>query len=724
MIVNADQVENYFSDPDNVHKLYVYEIVDFNNNVESIVSQNTNNFLKIKFVGFKKGIYESCTFSPQIKVLSDTNDIGMKINTDFNFISNDDFTFLEQTNKTYVFTINKPFEEANNEVYFISDNCVKAMNELSDRDLDQIKLDDAANLINLYSIGLQNIKKLEIGKNSTINFKLVDQLPDFENAKNKITKITYKLPINSLVQTIQLIGNIKNDSVNTYDVLENEQLDISLDQSTIGMIPLYVKYKNVNPKANIEILNFSLSKQLPLVAYKKIITKEDNTFNAFFEEFKQDGELSTEIKELIKLIKKLICSTWIYSMDFDIFDRKNNDYINYHNIVYANKTALEYNTNLIVQYEWKYPEMINTVAYSYFKAICYALSNVIVSPFGYDQEKLSEEHKNILWFYPTISVEEKWIKAQFNSDGSFKNDLQEIYIGINSNFFLINHDDDLNITIANKTIEFNEVQNGNYFPRSTINEVKDEYYQVWMFLKNKNDVFKFINEYYLSGWKVNETTLEKTNDNKYPTDEDIRKLLPPDAKNIQVLNTIQEETFKAVYQSCSIKPPDKITANSLTKYSLEKELPTKCGYQVAVYKKNQSGYGWDYSYTKYEEYDRPKTNVKTYTTKITYRYESRYNYIENITSYTALKLMNYLLIKTDYKYSYVDVSLNLKSDLTETNWYISAIKEDYCFGLFNSANEMKISYMNENGEEQNFTYNISNSFQKLDNANPLTRNKY
>ena len=144
MLVNTNQVETYFSNPDNVHKLYIYEIVNFNNNIESIVSQNTNNFLKIKFVGVKKGIYESCTFSPQLKVLSDANDIGLKINTDYVFISNDDFSFLEQTKKTFVFTINQPFD-INSEVYFLTDNSIKAMNELSDDDLDQIKLDDADN---------------------------------------------------------------------------------------------------------------------------------------------------------------------------------------------------------------------------------------------------------------------------------------------------------------------------------------------------------------------------------------------------------------------------------------------------------------------------------------------------------------------------------------------------------------------------------------------------
>ena len=32
MLTNMQQVRDYFSDPDNVHKLYVYEIVDFDNN--------------------------------------------------------------------------------------------------------------------------------------------------------------------------------------------------------------------------------------------------------------------------------------------------------------------------------------------------------------------------------------------------------------------------------------------------------------------------------------------------------------------------------------------------------------------------------------------------------------------------------------------------------------------------------------------------------------------
>ena len=105
----------------------------------------------------------------------------------------------------------------------------------------------------------------------------------------------------------------RNDSVVT-DLDNSIMVDATKDYKnnpsfTRDVVQFILTEKNVNPKANIEILNFSLSKQLPLVAYKKIITKEDNTFNAFFEEFKQDGELSTEIKELIKLIKKLICST-------------------------------------------------------------------------------------------------------------------------------------------------------------------------------------------------------------------------------------------------------------------------------------------------------------------------------------------------------------------------------------------------------------------------------
>ena len=129
MIANVDQVLSYFNDPENAHKLYVYEVVNFDNKIESMVSENTNNFIKLKYFNTYEGIFESTTFSPQIKIMSsDQQDVGLRINSDYIFITNGDFSFLEKTEKTYLFTINKPFSE-NEPVYFLGENSLKALND-------------------------------------------------------------------------------------------------------------------------------------------------------------------------------------------------------------------------------------------------------------------------------------------------------------------------------------------------------------------------------------------------------------------------------------------------------------------------------------------------------------------------------------------------------------------------------------------------------------------
>ena len=713
MLVNTNQVETYFSNPDNVHKLYIYEIVNFNNNIESIVSQNTNNFLKIKFVDVKKGIYESCTFSPQLKVLSDANDIGLKINTDYVFISNDDFSFLEQTKKTFVFTINKPFDN-NSEVYFLTDNSIKAMNELSDDDLDQIKLDDADNLINLYSIGLQNVKKLEIGKNSTINFKLVDDSPIFEST-NKINKITYSIPINSLVQSIQLIGSIKNDNLNNLgNILENEQLDIQLDSSNIGVVPLFVKYTNLYPKCNLEILNFSLSKQLPLSAYKKIILKEDETFYAIFDEFKKDGELNSKIVELINLIHKLILSTCIYANDFSFFNKKDNNFINYYNATYANKKAIDFNTNLINVYELKYPEMVDTIPYSYFKAICYALSNVMLTPYGANKEELTNAHKDVLWAYLNVPIRNDFISSSFNSDGSFKNDIPKFLISVDSKYYLFNKDNQNNITITNKTLKFNEVKNGNYLPISTINKIEDQYYQVWAFLNTQDDVYNLVNSFYYSDWQTKEQTVSISKSNNFASDEELLELIPPDAENVEIVNKNEEiiEDGEKIWDPCPI----------LSGHKPHSEYPIngKCIYDLLPSNGNGNGNGVLLPIV----IDGTLHDKQSFKKTITFRYRTKYNYIDNTFSYTASQILNFFLMKTNYKNPVVEVSFKLNENLSKSGWYINQINQDYCFGLLNAPQKLNINFTDKNNQNHNFEYIIDNSFQKIDNANPLTRNKY
>ncbi len=713
MLLNTNQVESFFSNPDNVHKLYIYEIVNFNNNIESIVSQNTNNFLKIKFVDVKKGLYESCTFSPQLKVLSDSNDVGMKINTDYVFISNDDFSFLEQTKKTYVFTINQQFND-NTEVYFLSENSIKAMNELSDDDLDQIKLDDADNLINLYSIGLQNVKKLEIGKNSTINFVSVDESKIFEDT-NVINKITYSIPINSFVQSIQILGTIKNNNVaNLGDILTEEQLDIQLDNTNIGVVPLFVKYTNLYPKCNLEVLNFSLSKQLPLNAYKKVISKEDQSFEAIFNEFKKDNTLDPKIIELIQLIQKLILITWVYANDFSFFDKKNSDFVNYYNTTYANKKAIDFNTNLINTYELKYPEMVNTIAYSYFKAICYACSNIMLTPYGASKEELTSVHKNILWAYINVPITNDFISSSFNSNGSFKDTIPKLIISIDSNYYLFNVDNNKNITITNKILKFNEVKNGNYLPIATITKIEDEqYYQVWSFLNTPDDAYNLVNSFYFSDWQIKEETVTISKDDNYAFDGELKQLLPPDAEDIEIINDDKhiDETGEKVWDPC---PPLKQPGNG----------PWIEG-EFCVYTYTQGGHGaGGTSQSTTVKKPRPYHYKQKFVRTITFRYRTKYNYIDNTFNYTASQIANFFLMKTNYKNPIVDVSFKLNDGLTKSGWYINQINQDYCFGLLNSPQKMKIDFTDKNNNECSFQYSIKNSFQKIDNANPLTRNKY
>ena len=720
-LTNVEQVESYFSNPDNVHKLHVYEIVDFNNNIESVVSQNTNNFLKLKYIGVRKGAFTSHLFSPQLKMLGDSGDIGIKINTDLAFVSNDDFSFLERTSKTYVFTIQEPYSASNNDVYFITDNSLKTMNDLSDDDLQNIKLDDELNLITLYSIGLQNIKKLEVGKNSTINFKLVDELPDFASGKNKITKITYKMPINSLVQAIQLVGEVKNPGVNTEGMFKDEQIDIEIDNN-VGYVPLFVKYKNLNPKANIEILNFSLAKQLPLKVFKKVITNEDRTFAGLFDEFKEDGKLPPKIEELVTLIKKLILSTYLFSYDFNIFDKKNNDFINYFNATYAGHKAVDFSNNLIYQYELKYPEMLDTIAYSYFKAICYSLSNIMISPYGYNKDGLSDQHKNILWFYIDCPIDKETVVNSFNKDGSFKAELPTFLINISSKYYLINHDEANNITLANKSTKFNEVKNGNYLPKTQINKIDDDWYQVWLFTNNKADAFEIVYQYYFSEYQWNEKTITIDDESKFPTEEECRKLLPPDAIDIEIIYNKQEltNTDERIPIACPVRKDGKKPKNETT-------TDGYCYYSYT----HSGGHGGPDSpgggsnpITRVEKDWVGIKYKQVYRTKITYRFKTKYNFIDEMVSYTASQLMHFLLIKNSYKYSTINVGFNLKDGLAKNNWYISNIKEDYSFGLFNSASKMTISYVDQENEEQSFEYPINNSFQKIDNTNALTRNKY
>ncbi len=718
MITNVDQIESYFSNPENIHKLYVYEIVDFNNNIESIVSQNTNNFLKIKQIGIKNGLFESATFSPQLKVLTDTNDVGFKINTDYIFVSNDDFSFLERTSKTYVFTIKEEFSAKNNEVFFLTDGSIKAINELSDEDLDKIRFDNSSNLVDLYAIGLQNIKKLEVGKNSTINFMLVETLPDFSKPENKITKLTYKIPINSLIQTIQIIGNIKNDLYNNGEPITNEQLDVTLDGS-VGAIPLYVRYKNLNPKANIEILNFSLSKQLPLNVFQKIIKKDgDPTFDKIFDEFKELDKLPEAVEELITLIKKLILSTWLYLNDFSIFDKKNNDFVNYYNATYAGLNAKEYNSNLINAYEMKHPEMLDTVAYTYFKAICYSLSHIIITPYGFDNENLTNEHKKMLWYYIDVPLTSDMVKNSFNKDGSFKNDdqLQNFLIQINSFFYSINFNEQTNeINITNKSIKFNDVINGNYLSKTTITQLSDEWSLVWLFVPTQQNAFEIINSFYLGEYTLLEKSYSSTRTDRFPTIDELKTLLPPDAKNVEVIYT------KEHMVDSNIPKP---TACPLEQGGGWKLYPTpqttldgNCEYRKYIPTSSYDGY------YEYKNIPIKLDYEQLYALTVTFKFESRFNSLGFDQSITSSKLFLYVLEKLQFKNEYVNVSFSLNSDLENTGWFISNIKEDYCFGIFNSPTLMTINYK-ENEQEKEFVYETSNSFQKIDNCNQLTRNKY
>lgn len=721
MLTNVDQVESYFSNPENVHKLYVYEVVDFNNNIESIISENTNNFLKIKLIGVKRGIYESCSFSPQVKVMGANNDIGVKINTDLVFISNDDFSFLERTKKLYVFTINEEFIN-DQDIYIITDNSIKAMNELSDEDLDKIKLDDADNLINLYSIGLQNIKKLEVGKNSTINFKLVDDLPDFSSGENKIISITYTLPINSLVQSIQLIGSIYNKNLNK--TLQNEQLDLKLDNNEIGLLPIFVKLKNINQKAFFDILNFFVNKQLPLYLFKENIIGKNKKIENIFKEFIDDnGNLPQSINDLVILFKKLIIYTWAFVNDFSFFNKQDEKFVNYYNATYANKKISDFNTQQIFQYEKKYPEMTESIPYQIFKGLCYMSSNIIVSPFGVEKDKLSDAHKDYLWFYLEIPFDADYISKNFNSDGSLKSSLLDFSFGVNSKYFTILNDNG-NISIKNKINEINIIRNGIFLPSSTINKIDEEYYQCYLFFKNKKDCFEIINNYFISDWQEKEKTLSLDSPNNYPNPEELKKLLPPDAIEIWYdPNAVNQEIVNGsekILEECpkSLQHSDRFTSSQL--FDCDDNY---CYYRVKSYSPPYGPGGGNSSTTIYKTPRKFHYNT-VYRTTVTFKFKTRMNFITSDYCLSSSNIFNFLYEKNEFKNDFVDLKFILNKNLSKNGWEISNIKEDYCFGFMNSPTKMTINYLDQENNEKSFIYEIKNSFQKIDNCNALTRNKY
>ncbi len=483
-----------------------------------------------------------------------------------------------------------------------------------------------------------------------------------------------------------------------------------MDSSNIGVVPLFVKYTNLYPKCNLEILNFSLSKQLPLSAYKKIILKEDETFYAIFDEFKKEGELNSKIVELINLIHKLILATWIYANDFSFFNKKDNNFINYYNATYANKKAIDFNTNLINVYELKYPEMVNTIAYSYFKAICYACSNIMLTPYGANKEELTNAHKDILWAYLNVPIRNDFISSSFNSDGSFKNDIPKLLISVDSKYYLFNKDNQNNITITNKTLKFNEVKNGNYLPISTINKIEDQYYQVWAFLNTQDDVYNLVNSFYYSDWQTKEQTVSISKSDNFASDEELLELIPPDAENVQIVNKNEEiiEDGEKVWDPCPI----------LSGLKLHSEYPIKgkCIYELS----HSNGNGVLLPIV----IDGTLHYKQSFKKTITFRYRTKYNYIDNTFSYTASQILNFFLMKTNYKNPVVEVSFKLNENLSKSGWYINQINQDYCFGLLNAPQKLNINFTDKNNQNHNFEYIIDNSFQKIDNANPLTRNKY
>ena len=116
--------------------------------------------------------------------------------------------------------------------------------------------------------------------------------------------------------------------------------------------------------------------------------------------------------------------------------------------------------------------------------------------------------------------------------------------------------------------------------------------------------------------------------------------------------------------------------------------------------------------------------VQFFKKTITFRYKTKYNYIDNTFSYTASQILNFFLMKTNYKNPVVDVTFKLNENLSKSGWYINQINQDYCFGLLNSPQKLNIDFTDKNNQNHDFEYIINNSFQKIDNANPLTRNKY
>jgi hypothetical protein len=142
----ARNVSDAFGDKTQMHKLFVYEVHDYNAGInDTLIKQKANNFKSLKKVfnmikndDHFKGMY----YDPNIDLYTlDKNDqetnVSLSLTTSYVFQTNDDLSFLQDSKKLYVFTKQKEFDK-DSIVYILKGTALRTTTESQLFDQQQI----------------------------------------------------------------------------------------------------------------------------------------------------------------------------------------------------------------------------------------------------------------------------------------------------------------------------------------------------------------------------------------------------------------------------------------------------------------------------------------------------------------------------------------------------------------------------------------------------------
>jgi hypothetical protein len=113
----AQDISQHFANIQDMHKLYVYKVVDYSGqDFDTLIKKHANNYKSLKPILNTDGgnqYFTGLFYDPTLQIFAqpkseDDTNLGLGILTNFTFLSNENLSFLQETNDFYVFTINKP----------------------------------------------------------------------------------------------------------------------------------------------------------------------------------------------------------------------------------------------------------------------------------------------------------------------------------------------------------------------------------------------------------------------------------------------------------------------------------------------------------------------------------------------------------------------------------------------------------------------------------------